>query len=135
MSEALILESVNPQYDERLFIEFPEKYKIRTCCVQILFWMSKQKQKNIFVHNMFLTCVFRGIQWTISCQLSYCGLTYARKRDSEKDLPVLQFVLKSNFCDFRLHFKSKKNQTKLWLPLSKTMHLAFANWLLSTYVR
>ena len=36
-SEALILESVNPQYDERLFIEFPEKYKFTTCCVQILF--------------------------------------------------------------------------------------------------
>ena len=37
VSEALILESVNPQYDERLFIKFPEKYKFRTCCVQILF--------------------------------------------------------------------------------------------------
>ena len=36
-SEALILVSVNPQYDKRLFIEFPEKYKFRTCCVQILF--------------------------------------------------------------------------------------------------
>ena len=35
-SEALILESVNPQYDERLFIEFPQKYKFATCCVQIL---------------------------------------------------------------------------------------------------
>ena len=44
-SEALILASVNPQYDKRLFIEFPEKYKFTTCCVQILFWMSKQKQK------------------------------------------------------------------------------------------
>ena len=30
VSEALILESVHPQYDERLFIEFPEKYKFRT---------------------------------------------------------------------------------------------------------
>jgi hypothetical protein len=29
-SDALILESVNPQYDERLFIEFPEKYKFTT---------------------------------------------------------------------------------------------------------
>ena len=37
LSEPLILESVNPQYDERLFIEFHEKYKFRTCCVQILF--------------------------------------------------------------------------------------------------
>ena len=34
VSEALILESVNPQYDKRLFIEYPEKYKFRTCCVQ-----------------------------------------------------------------------------------------------------
>ena len=36
-SEALILASVNPQYGERLFIELQEKYKFRTCCVQILF--------------------------------------------------------------------------------------------------
>ena len=36
-SETLILESVNPQYDERLFIEFPEKYKFTTCFAQILF--------------------------------------------------------------------------------------------------
>ena len=35
-SEALILASVNPQYDKRLFIEFPEKYMLATCCVQIL---------------------------------------------------------------------------------------------------
>ena len=34
MSEALILESVNHQYDKRLFIEFQEKYKFTTCCVQ-----------------------------------------------------------------------------------------------------
>ena len=31
VSEAHILESVNPQYDERLLIEFPKKYKFRTC--------------------------------------------------------------------------------------------------------
>ena len=28
LSEALILASSNPQYDKRLFIEFPEKYNI-----------------------------------------------------------------------------------------------------------
>ena len=33
-SEALIIASVNPQYGKTLFIEFPEKYKFRTCCVQ-----------------------------------------------------------------------------------------------------
>ena len=43
-SEALILESVNAQYDKIFFIEFPEKYKFATCCVQILFWMSKQNK-------------------------------------------------------------------------------------------
>ena len=37
VSEALIFQSVNPQCDERLFIESPKKYKFRTCCVQILF--------------------------------------------------------------------------------------------------
>ena len=36
-SEALILASDNPQYDKGLFIEFPDKYKFRTCCVQKLF--------------------------------------------------------------------------------------------------
>ena len=36
-SDALILASVNPQYGKRLFIDSPEKYKFRTCCVQILF--------------------------------------------------------------------------------------------------
>ena len=36
-SEALIFAPVNPQYDKRLFIEFPENYKFITCCVQKLF--------------------------------------------------------------------------------------------------
>ena len=40
-SEALILilASANPQYDKRVFIEFPEKYKITTSCVQKLFFV------------------------------------------------------------------------------------------------
>ena len=65
-SEALILASVNPRYDKRLFIEFPEKYKFRTCCVQILFFVFVLTCKTIFVHNMLWTCIFLGIQWTIS---------------------------------------------------------------------
>ena len=32
-SDALIL----AQYDERLFIELQERYKLRTCCVQKLY--------------------------------------------------------------------------------------------------
>ena len=49
-SEALILASVNPQHDKRLFIEFPEKYKFRTCCAQkLLFFVLKFK-------TMYKTC-------------------------------------------------------------------------------
>ena len=63
LSEALIFAPINPQYDDRLFIELQVQYmKIpssnlgRTCCVQILFWMLE----------------------TIS----------AKRRASEKDIPV-----------------------------------------------
>ena len=56
-SEALILASVNPQYDESLFIECQGKFKFTTCCVQILFLMSKQKQKNnTCTHTMSWGC-------------------------------------------------------------------------------
>ena len=34
LSEALIFASTNPRYDETLLIEFQEKYKLTTCCVQ-----------------------------------------------------------------------------------------------------
>ena len=61
VSEALIFESVNPQYDARLFNESPKKYKFRTCFVQILFWMSKQKQnKNNFCTQHVLNSYFFG---------------------------------------------------------------------------
>ena len=44
----------------RLLIESPEKYKFRTCYVQILFWMSKQKQKNNFCTQYVLNLYFSG---------------------------------------------------------------------------
>ena len=45
--EALILGSTNPQYDKRLFIDLPvkyihENYKLRTCCLHILFCFNIQ---------------------------------------------------------------------------------------------
>ena len=88
MSEALILESVNPQRDKIFFIDFSEKYKFRTYCVQILFWTSKQK--TILVHNLFWTCIFRGN--SMNNLSSYCGLTDSRMRASDTDLPVLTKV-------------------------------------------
>ena len=63
--------------------EFPQKYKFKTCCVQILFWMSKQKQK-FCAHVVILF-----FSWnSMNNLLSYCGLTDARMRAAEKDLPV-----------------------------------------------
>ena len=85
ISEALILESVNPKYDKRLFIEFPEKYKFTTCCVQILFRMSKQKQNNFCAQHV-VNLYFSGN--SMNNLLSYCGLTDARMKASEKDLPI-----------------------------------------------
>ena len=86
-SEALILEFVNLQYDKRLFIEFPKKYKLKTCCVQTLFLMSKQKQnKNNFCTQHTVNMYFS--ENSRNNFLLYCWLTDARMRDSEKDLPV-----------------------------------------------
>ena len=78
LSESFIFASTNPQYDDRLFIELQVQYmKIpssnlgRTCCVQKLFLTFR----TIFVHNMFSPCS-------------------AKRRASDKDLPVIQTVSK-----------------------------------------
>ena len=47
----------------------------------------KTKTKKQFLYTICSELVFfRGIQWTISCHI--VGLTDARMRASEKDLPV-----------------------------------------------
>ena len=75
-SEALILRSVNPQYDERLSIEFP--YKITKFCVQLLFWMSKHKQnKKQFFTQHVVNLYFGGN--SMNNLSSYCGLVDAKK--------------------------------------------------------
>ena len=77
LSEAHIFVSTNPQYDGRLFIELQVQYmKIpssnlgATCCVQKLF----PTFRTIFVHYMISPCS-------------------AKKRASDKDLPVLVVLL------------------------------------------
>ena len=82
LSEALIFASINPQYDDRLFIELQVQYmKIpssnlgRTCCVQQLFLTFR----TIFVQNMFSPCS-------------------AKRRASDKDLPVQIATGVSNVC-------------------------------------
>ena len=85
MSEALILESDNPQYDERLFIEFQEKYKFTTCCVQKLVCFCFDIQNSICTQH----AVNLYFSWySMNNLLSYCGLTDSGMRASEKDLPV-----------------------------------------------
>ena len=56
MSEALILESVNPQYDDRLFIDLRLQYKKNTSSehfvYKIVFFVLAFK--TIFEHNMLI---------------------------------------------------------------------------------
>ena len=104
VSEALILESVKPQYDERLFIEFQEKYKLTTCCVQKLFFcFCFDIQNNICTQHV----VNLYFSWNSMNNLSsYCGLTDARMRASEKDFPLS--LQESNILMERPHIIKKK---------------------------
>ena len=55
-SEALILASVNPQYDIRLFIELQVQSKKNTSSEHVVYkncFECQKKQETIFVHNMF----------------------------------------------------------------------------------
>ena len=79
MSEALILASTDPQYENRLCIELQVQYmKIpssnlgRTCCVQKFFLTFR----TIFVHNVFSPCS-------------------AKRKASDKDLPVKLLTMKA----------------------------------------
>ena len=86
-SEALILASVNPQYDERLFIELQEKYKIRTCFVQKLFFCFFFDIQNNICTQHVVNLYFLGN--SMNNLSSYCGLTDSRMRASDTDLPVI----------------------------------------------
>ena len=97
VSETLILESVNPKYDKRLFIELPEEYKYRTSCAQILFWMSKQNNtKKLYTTRCQLVFFWNSMKNL----LSYCGLTDSR-RASDTDLPVYMYV-QTSMLNFEL---------------------------------
>ena len=84
MSEALILNSINSQYDERLFIELPEKYML--CANIVLNVKTKQNKKINFCTQHVLNLYFLGN--SMDNILSNCGLSDARMRASEKDLLV-----------------------------------------------
>ena len=68
-SEALILASVNPQYIWQEIVHWipPKNTSLEHIVYKNCFFVFVLTFKTIFVHNMFWTCIFRGIQWTISC--------------------------------------------------------------------
>jgi hypothetical protein len=77
LSEALMFASINPQYDNRLFMELPWKIHAqnmsKTCSVHVL--------------PMFCACSFHGN--SMNNLLSYCGLIDGKISASEKDIPVI----------------------------------------------
>ena len=60
LSEALIFASINPQYDDRLFIELQVQYMKTTGSEYVVdincFFVFILIFKAIYVHNMFSTC-------------------------------------------------------------------------------
>ena len=106
-SKALFLASTSPQYDKTLS-SVHENWKLRTCCVHKLFWMSKsisvltQHVLPLFwawnFHALF-SCTELVI-CTMNNLLSYCGLIDAKIRASDKNLPVHSplFQFSENKC-------------------------------------
>ena len=84
MSEALILASTNPQYDNRLFIELPVLY------MKIPSW-EHVVYTNVFfcfrfdIQNNLLIFIYRTHN-SMNNLLRYCGSVDARISASEKDL-------------------------------------------------
>ena len=76
VSEALILESVNPQYNKRVIIELQESQNM--LCTNIIL--------NVKTKTNVLNLYFSGN--SINNLWSYYVLTDARMRASEKYLPV-----------------------------------------------
>ena len=95
LSEALILASTNPQYDDRLFIELRVQYMKIPSSEHVVFincseCQSKNKNKKQFMNTTCSELVI-FMYWTRNSMdniLSYCGLVDARISTSEKDLPV-----------------------------------------------
>ena len=73
-----------------------ENYMLKACCVHTLFFVFVLTFKTIYVHKMFWACSFHvRTGKSMNNFFSYCGLTDARMRASEKDLPVEQPPLMS----------------------------------------
>ena len=90
LSEAFIFSSINPKYDNRLFVELQVQYKKTTsyeCVASIkLFRRSKQQQNNLMCATWTELVVF--LYWTCNSTnklLSHFGLIDAKMRASDKE--------------------------------------------------
>ena len=73
----VIFASTNPQYDDRLFIELQIQYmKIPSWGEHVVYMTFR----NFLVHNMFPPCI-------------------AKRRASDKDLPVHEITIKKNLIE------------------------------------
>ena len=98
MSEALILELDNPQYDDRLFIDLQLLTQKNTNSERVVYKNCFECQNKNKKKILYTKCSELVFFWVRSCKsmnnlLSYCGLTDARMNASEKDLPVTKAIL------------------------------------------
>ena len=84
-SEALVLVSVNPQYDERLFIELQEKRCSEDVVYKNFFFFYFYIQNNICTQHVLNLYFWGDSMKNLS---SYCGLADSKMRASDTDLPV-----------------------------------------------
>ena len=119
MSEALIFASINPQYDNRLFIELPVQYMKTTssehqenmlCTKIVLNVKTKTKLCTQYVLLMFWACSFHLLNWKFNRQsfvilwVSYCKNKCFWKR----------FTCTENYLSF-LNIHSKKPYTYIYV--------------------
>ena len=88
VSEALILAWVNPQYDDRLFIDLQLLTQKNTNSEHVVYkncFECQNKNKTNFCTQHVLNLYFSRSMNNLS---SYCGLTDSRMSASDTDLPV-----------------------------------------------
>ena len=92
-SEQLIIASVNPQYDNRLFIELQVQYEKNISLEHVAYkncFECQNKNKKQFLYPTSSELVFFSYWSRISMNnlSSYCELTDSRMSSSDTDLPV-----------------------------------------------
>ena len=94
-SEALILESVNPQYDDRLFIHFWIQYKKNTSWEHVVYkhcFEDQNKKQCLYTTCSEVVFFLYWSQESMNNLSSYCGLIDWRMSASDTDLPVIALI-------------------------------------------